>query len=614
MMIRLNEIRAYLHIACLLVIFSVNPVKSSNIITSKENNLQAQIDPLSSIVNSSSNHSLVCSNDHPRGSCPPALFCDEGHCKCGHYPHDIIKCDEEKGTSAVLDCYCATFVEGKNATIAGGCVYNCAFHYPKTLNNFVYHSLLNDATKNDTICTLLNRTGELCGRCLPEHYPLAYSFDLNCMKCAHVGWNWARYIMAAYLPLTLFCFIVFFFKINAVTSHLLPVIVYSQTVSIPALTRVVLLAVRDQPNYLLASRILFSLYGIWNLDFFRPFYTDICLGIGPLPTLALDYVVAVYPLLLMAITYLLVNLYDKNYRVIVLMWKPFRAMFTLFKKNWDIRTSLIDSYATFFFLSNVKFLSVSFDFLIPTQVYELNNNSYDYTWGLYYSGDVEYLGKRHLPYAFLAMIVSVVMIILPIAILALYPFAFFQKFLNCLPVRWHILHTFMDSFNGCYKDGTEPGTRDCRWFAAIFFLVRFVGFMVYALEPTVIFFSLAAICLLLLVLAIVNVQPFKLRKAHYSRINTTFFTFLSLLYISLVGFDLANIKVHKLVTFFYIILAIFMSIPLAYTVMMVCYWFFSHRKFGLKLATYKIRAWRNGYKASDDDVNDLIDSMELAPH
>ena len=29
-----------------------------------------------------------------------------------------------------------------------------------------------------------------------------------------------------------------------------------------------------------AIKVLLSLYGIWNLDFFRPFYTDICLEIG----------------------------------------------------------------------------------------------------------------------------------------------------------------------------------------------------------------------------------------------------------------------------------------------------------------------------------------------
>ena len=53
----------------------------------------------------------------------------------------------------------------------------------------------------------------------------------------------------------------------------------------------------------IVTKLLCSLYGIWNLDFFRPFYSDLCLGIGILPTLALDYVIAVYPLLLILFSY-----------------------------------------------------------------------------------------------------------------------------------------------------------------------------------------------------------------------------------------------------------------------------------------------------------------------
>ena len=163
---------------------------------------------------------------------------------------------------------------------------------------------------------------------------------------------------------------------------------------------------------------------------------------GLLPTLALDYAIAVYPLLLMAITYLLINLYDKKYRVIVIMWKPFQFIFSLFKKNFDVQTSMIDSCVTFFYLSSVKFLSVAFDIL----VHKLHPDVYSSTFRLYYSGDIEYFGKEHLPYAILAIITSTVFVIIPVTILALYPFAFFQKFLNCIPIHWHIFHTFIDSF------------------------------------------------------------------------------------------------------------------------------------------------------------------------
>ena len=51
-------------------------------------------------------------------------------------------------------------------------------------------------------------------------------------------------------------------------------------------------------------------------------------------------------------------------------------------------------------------------------------------------------------------------------ILFLYPFLCFQRCLNRLRIRSLALHTFVDAFEGCYKDGAN-GTRDCRYFAAL---------------------------------------------------------------------------------------------------------------------------------------------------
>ena len=549
-------------------------------------------------------HQPSCSYENSRRECLPGLFCDGIKCRCGHYPYNIIKCDEDDGTSKVLHCYYATFDEEKNMTLVGPCIYSCgqdSDHIDR-----VYHSL----TKNTSICSSFNRAGALCGRCLPEHYPLAYSFNLTCIKCSHIGWNWTRYFMAAYLPLTIFIFLIFFFKINAITSNLHPIIWYSQALSIPAMSRILLLVMR-RDKYLTLLKIFLSLHSIWNFDFFRPFYSDICLGIGFLPTLALDYVIAVYPLLLMAITYLLVNLYDKNYRVVVFLWKPFHTIFSFFKRNWNIRSSLIDSFATFFLLSNIKFLSVTFDLLVPVPLYELHKDGYKVTFGLYSAGDMKYFGKDHFPYAILAILVSIIFVILPLALLAFYPFAFFQKFLNCIPVRWHILHTFMDSFTGCYKDGTEPGTRDCRWFAAVFLFGRLTGFILYASSQTSVYFPLSAITFLLLVLLIVNIQPFKSQVSHYSKINATLFTLLSINMITLTGFDTAATKFQQFVPFFYVLVCITGIIPILYILALISHWILSRGKCIASLVN-RTRAWRSGYsslveKESEDSIEDSRD-------
>ena len=242
----------------------------------------------------------------------------------------------------------------------GKCIYNCG-------NPLLFHKLPADVSMlNGLIC---DRTGTLCSQCKNDTFPLAYSFNLQCVACTDFEANWVKYALVAFIPLTAFCFIIFLFQINIVSSHLCGFTLYSQAISMPVLSRVISIALRDEPKYSFLVKMLLALYKIWNLDFFRSFDLGICLGTSTLQTLSLDLLVAVYPLLLMALSYALITLYDRNIRVLVIIWRPFRGVFSLFRKNWDIRTSLIDSFATFLFLSNVKFLSVAYDLLLPVDVY-----------------------------------------------------------------------------------------------------------------------------------------------------------------------------------------------------------------------------------------------------
>ena len=155
-------------------------------------------------------------------------------------------------------------------------------------------------------------------------------------------------------------------------------------------------------------------------------------------------------------------------------------------------------------------------------MYHLYGDNYNHTNALYYSGDIEYFGREHLPYGILAIVMLCVFVIQPIAILALYLFAFFQKFLNLFPARWYILHTFVDSFQGCYKDGTEPGTRDCRWFSAFFILTRYLFLIVYGNIGRASYFPLCPLFLLCVILLLVVVQPYKSHFAIHYKTNATF--------------------------------------------------------------------------------------------
>lgn len=533
-------------------------------------------------------------------ACPLGFYCNEtGKCECLGSPADqIVSCTTIPYLKfSALDCHCATY-NGDHVE-AGSCIYNCENHRvgnstdAKDLNDVVYHKFKNESSSlNNPMCSSFNRAGALCGECKPNYYPLAYSFFLNCVKCPHVVRNWFLYIVGAYIPLTFFYVFVLFFKVNAVSSHLHPVIFYSQLISIPALSRIVFLAMQYRPKTFIGVKLVLSFYGIWNLDFFRPFYSNLCLGIGVLPNLALEYVIALYPLLLIGLSYLLIVLYDRNYRFVTLMFSPFRSLSSKFKRGWDIRTSVIDVFATFFLLSNVKVLAVSFDLLAPAQVNHLYPSHHNYTFSLYYAGNIEYFGKEHLPYAIIAIFLLMIFVLFPVLILALYPFQFFHKFLNLFPFRWYILHTFVDAFHGCYKDGTQPGTRDCRWFAALYFAFRFLLCFLYSVTLNAVYFQLCSLFVLLLVMLIIVIQPYKPQMASHAKTNAVFFIMYAMLLSCISGGDTSGTKAHNFVGFFYTLSMAMSLVPLVCMLGFLCYWAFSRWGFAMQY----IRGLYKGYK------------------
>ena len=137
--------------------------------------------------------------------------------------------------------------------------------------------------------------------------------------------------------------------------------VYAQPSSLRDLTPVT----RDTNHFVLVQ-ILASLYGIWNLDFFRTLIPPICLPLNTMQVIALDYLVAVYPLLVLVCVYLLVRAHDRGCRLIVRLWRPFLWWSARIRQQWNARHSIIDAFATFISLSFIKFLSVSGNLLIPT--------------------------------------------------------------------------------------------------------------------------------------------------------------------------------------------------------------------------------------------------------
>ena len=192
------------------------------------------------LLNSCPRGPLTCSDENG-DTCPPGLFCEHGKCKCGIYPYGYLKCNGSQGSSIVLRSFCVNYDEQRNLTLVGNClrvIDNKIKPGVDYASYVLYHQLPRSVHQlNREMCYSLKRTGALCGRCLPGYYSLAYSFNRTCIRCPNAGLNWFKYIMAAYLPLTLFYMLILFFKINATSSHLFAVVFFCQNMTVPFLVR-----------------------------------------------------------------------------------------------------------------------------------------------------------------------------------------------------------------------------------------------------------------------------------------------------------------------------------------------------------------------------------------
>ena len=509
--------------------------------------------------------------------CPTWFTCDQSNkCLCGIQGSEAVVCDTHRQISAAFDCHCVTYDKESQSTFAGLCFYNCENHHSKNKNDLVTMPLPKrpEILLNVSICSYFNRAGLLCGDCEEGYSPLVLSYNLSCVRCPDGHKNWWKFILAGFVPLTFFYFFVLFFNINVTSSRLHGVVWYSQALSIPILLRVMFSALsQGYPKLMTAIKISMILYSYWNLEPFRSILPDICLHITTLQALALEYLIALYPFVLILISYFFIQLYDNKCTPIVTLWRPFRKMLSIFRKTWDIRTSVIDSFATFLLLSYMKILSVTTDLLAPVQIYKLGSNRS--TFGVYHSPNIEYFGIDHLPYAIPAIITLIIFVVIPILVSFLYPFQFFQRFLSLFPLNWHFLHAFVDSFQGCYKDGTEPRIFDWRWFSAITLLMRPLFFVAYITTPSMMSCVYILIILVLSLIIMINVQPFKL-TVRYPSTDPVFLVLLSLYFAAYIGRTIASMNnfYFTTMTILQILTAV---IPVFYITFLIIYWLCSRR-------------------------------------
>ena len=337
------------------------------------------------------------------------------------------------------------------------------------------------------------------------------------------------------------------------------------------------------------AKMLLAFYGVWNLDFFRS-YTNICLQTDFLATLSLDLIIAFYPIILVLITSVIIN---SNIKLPIPFKRQIHTLFTLLQKKQKGKTSTIDVFTTFLLLSNVKLLGACFSLLIPVQILQFTTpTNISYSTRLYYDATVHYFGTHHLPYAVIAIGALLVFEVLPILILVLYSFSYFQKCLNTFfSHRWQIfLRTYLDNFQGCFKDGTSHSGKDYRWLSSLPFVARLLFHLIYFTTLNSLFLPYSSMLMIVLLIVIIATQPFKSQRLEESWI-------MNLLFLVTFGAVAAGISLEQQYgreepKFLYLAAAVASFPILSLSISFVRY-VFNHTQFGVQIG--QIKAWSKGH-------------------
>ena len=536
------------------------------------------------------------------------------NCPVGFRP---VSCENEHSVGQTCNCICIHNVSGlscdDNTKEAHLHRYNCITHSSNndslfTITRCPYNNQLhlllprNSSYLNERVCRKARRTGYLCSECMKGHGVSVNRYDYSCVPCKDKKYSWALFLLIELGPITLACCLVVLFRVKLVSPSMNAFVFFSQIVSIKySHNSNSWLFGADYINPSLATPIFF-MYGIWNLDFFREVIHGICLheNLNTLHILTINYVKALYPMLVLMVCFICIKLYDNHVRVFRILWKPFHYSLKVLYRDHKPTTSIIDSFTTLIILSYTRIMYVSFPLvsIVPIHQFSADGNVVELKYYYYFHQSLSYsLNSRYFFYFLLGFVALIVFVVIPPLFLILYSLPFVQSCIGRLNSRLRIaLGTFVDSFLGAFRDGTD-GDRNCRWFGGAYLLFRVVVFSVYISQTSWLYqYFYQQIFFTLAIFLFAIVRPYKID--FYNYLDISFFTLLAILN-SMSFFNSQNLlrydDIEKRV--FYINYTL-LFLPMLYLVFLLGYRFLLWR--GL------VRQWAVLRKTRERITNELL--------
>ena len=527
-------------------------------------------------------------------SCPPGFVIRRNSCVCADWPNGMIICDDASLTASMQLGYCMTYDNETGEVRAGSCI-NTIFRNDSYESYYPLPTTISDL--NDQVCGPSNSKGLLCGEC-QDGFAVTTIWINFCINCTSASNGWIKFVATEYLPLTVVFMLIIIFAINIVSGPINSFIFFAQVVSLNTTFSLVrgksifnMYTGFDELQAMFIDSlrrspwtVVYTFYNFWNLYVSPSSYIPLyCLSnnLTRFQGITLWYIRAFYPLVLIVLLYVGIKLHNWNFRPVVYCWKPFLKPFLRFRRIVDPKTSVIDAFATFILLSYGKLLNVVSLLLYPQPLYNGEGQKLS-TSVMSFSPSTLFFHKEHLPLAIFSIFVSLTFIAVPPIVLLFYQASFFQKCLTRCKMNSQALRTFVETFQGCYKDGTN-GTRDCRYFAGLYFILRivallFIGFSL--IKESVVVYGFIGFLFAL-------VRPYK--KHIYNVIDAVMFGLMGIFFFVITwNSEYTESHGHRSTPLLVLYLVLY-SLPLLYLVLFIVYWVLN-RKTGCiqKLKSHKL--------------------------
>ena len=447
----------------------------------------------------------------PTWTLPAANDCHD--CLCGNSLDGVVKCDPRTLNVSIEIGYCMTYDGSRNATYVAKCSYGSSLGS----DSEKYHVLPENISElNRAMCSPRHQRGRTCGACMPGFGPAVFSSNLNCYRCSGPYHGWGLYLFLELFPVTLFFLVIVLFQFRATAApmnffllqvHMIVSLYqyYPMKGAYPF---------GKASNYYI--KFILTVYGFWNLDFFRVIVPPFCVSehVTGLYANSLLYLSVLYLLLLNVTAYVLIELHARDCRVIVWLWRPIHRCYFKFHRRVNPHNSIIDAFATSLILSYSRLMLASYLILQPLPLYTSTGKVVKHV--VYHDATLDYLSDAHIPVLVLAVVVLVMLHALSLLLL-LYPCKRFQYCLGKMRLDCHPLRAFADAFQGCYKNGSE-GQKDYRYFAGLFLVLRTALYLTHALVASPTNWLLPALLFLIFSVCFANFRPY--REDRYNTLDS----------------------------------------------------------------------------------------------